>query len=433
MLCVIYAYSEWLDNKLDRAVAAMGVAGLLCWSFALLLGTPILLDYAFLTSSKEGGGVLGLIKCLLLYGFLLLASLILVDSWFYGRWPVIASLNIVIYNVIAGNDKGPELYGSEPFTFYIKNLILNLSLSLPLAVMMPVLSFFFKAQHDDDATPRASIVCHRRVHLAYALGFLSWLAALGTRPHKEERFMYPIYPLMLLFAAVSLSQLGRRLMRHKFVASLCVNGVLFIHLALSLSRYAALLSNFAGSQAVFAELNKPSVKLGAASAHLWHMHDEHSTVNVCMGKEWHRFPSAFWLPADHEEQPGQRFRLRFVRSEFGAQLPGMFNESAHGIPYSTRLVDPLFNDANRHVAERLIEMRKCHFHVDTDTMTDLQFEKLHGASFRTVASAPFIDLAGDESSSVFRSFYVPSGFGGGRLLGRGQVKFTLFKLRARQY
>ena len=26
-----------------------------------------------------------------------------------------------------------------------------------------------------------------------------------------------------------------------------------------------------------------------------------SSVNVCMGKEWHRFPSSFFLPGDNWE------------------------------------------------------------------------------------------------------------------------------------
>ena len=38
------------------------------------------------------------------------------------------------------------------------------------------------------------------------------------------------------------------------------------------------------------------------------------TTQVCVGKEWHRFPSSFFLPDNS-------FRLAFLRSEFRGQLP----------------------------------------------------------------------------------------------------------------
>eukprot|EP00531_Pseudo-nitzschia_arenysensis_P005771 CAMPEP_0116129956 /NCGR_PEP_ID=MMETSP0329-20121206/8200_1 /TAXON_ID=697910 /ORGANISM="Pseudo-nitzschia arenysensis, Strain B593" /LENGTH=78 /DNA_ID=CAMNT_0003624257 /DNA_START=232 /DNA_END=465 /DNA_ORIENTATION=- len=45
----------------------------------------------------------------------------LVDYHFYGRL-VSPSLNILVYNTQAGGD---ELYGVEPLSYYIKNLLLN--------------------------------------------------------------------------------------------------------------------------------------------------------------------------------------------------------------------------------------------------------------------------------------------------------------------
>lgn len=42
---------------------------------------------------------------------------------------------------------------------------------------------------------------------------------------------------------------------------------------------------------------------------------------VCVGSEWHRFPSAFFLPADS-------YRLAFVDFGFGGMLPTEFNTTA---------------------------------------------------------------------------------------------------------
>jgi alpha-1,2-mannosyltransferase len=43
-------------------------------------------------------------------------------------------------------------------------------------------------------------------------------------------------------------------------------------------------------------------------------------ISVCTGVEWHRFPSAFFLP-------GQRYRLQFIKSGFDGLLPHQFNDS----------------------------------------------------------------------------------------------------------
>lgn len=69
----------------------------------------------------------------------ILTPQILVDSYFYGK-PVLASLNIVMYNVFTSH--GPDLYGTEPATFYLINGILNFNIVFPLALLVvPALLF----------------------------------------------------------------------------------------------------------------------------------------------------------------------------------------------------------------------------------------------------------------------------------------------------
>lgn len=51
--------------------------------------------------------------------------MIIVDSLMYGKL-IIAPLNIVKYNVFGG--AGPELYGTEPFSFYVLNGFLNFNI-----------------------------------------------------------------------------------------------------------------------------------------------------------------------------------------------------------------------------------------------------------------------------------------------------------------
>ena len=53
---------------------------------------------------------------------------------------------------------------------------------------------------------------------------------------------------------------------------------------------------------------------------------------VCVGDQWHRFPSSFFLP-------GSRLRLQFVQSAFDGLLPRHFNASevAPAAPPTTNL------------------------------------------------------------------------------------------------
>ena len=44
-------------------------------------------------------------------------------------------------------------------------------------------------------------------------GLYLWLLFFSLPPHKEERFMFPIYPLLCFAAAISISALARGLSR----------------------------------------------------------------------------------------------------------------------------------------------------------------------------------------------------------------------------
>lgn len=80
------------------------------------------------------------------------------------------------------------------------------------------------------------------------------------------------------------------------------------------------------------------------------------TARICVGKEWYRYPSSFFLGSDAE--------LRFIKSGFTGQLPQPFS-AEHG----TWGTQPGFNDLNREENSRYVSctsMRK----PSTTTLTD---------------------------------------------------------------
>ena len=131
---------------------------------------------------------------------------IAIDSVAYGRWNIVP-WNIVRYNVFGGSDRGPDLYGTAPWYFYILNLLLNFNVLVPLAfVSLPGLAVTYRIDRKrlgmtkpgpNQSSP-FTLLTLRLVPLYV------WTAILTGQAHKEERFMFPAYPLICFNAAVAL-------------------------------------------------------------------------------------------------------------------------------------------------------------------------------------------------------------------------------------
>lgn len=419
MYMTMIAYSSWLQSYNRTAILAIGSAVLLGWPFAVLTGVPIAIDICFLNSNKIKNS-LYFIKWTICFAVLIAVPLVSFDSFMFGKL-VLAPLNIVLYNVFPSNaNMGPDLYGREPFSYYFINCFLNFNFLSILCVMAPFLLcvdyFVIKKSKQTDKFYAANKT-FRVISLAVCL----WSLVFFTRPHKEERFLYPIYPLVLILASVCLNYLNlvfKKIKLFKMVPFL----VICLHALLSLMRLIALLKNYSAQMDIYIELNKPQIK------HQSNLETK-ELINVCVGKEWYRFPSSFFLPEDLDlGVKRQKWRLRFLDSGFKGQLPGYFNESVT-IPLSTRYVDKFFNDLNKEVRQRYLDVKKCDFFMDTDNSRDnllnehlMLNKKNTKTKWKSLASLPFIDFS--QSSPLFRSFYIP-------FLYEKRMKFTYFKLRSR--
>jgi len=126
-------------------------------------------------------------------------------------------------------------------------------------------------------------------------------------------------------------------------------------------------------------------------------------VAVCVGAEWHRFPSAFFLP-------GPQYRLRFIKSGFDGLLPRAFDAGAGG----TAAAPPQLNDKNKgEPANYWASAEACDYAV---TMAGPSgggggWELLDGGvlgalrEWEVVGEAPFVDNAA--SPALARALYVP--------------------------
>ena len=115
----------------------------------------------------------------------LLGPSILVDHYYYRKW-VVAVVNIALYNSNPTSSDGANLYGTEPWTFYLKNLFLNFNIALPLALcLLPSVLLLSLVK---SRAPKQITEC--QLALLFSLPFFLWFGMHSTFPHKEERFMF---------------------------------------------------------------------------------------------------------------------------------------------------------------------------------------------------------------------------------------------------
>ncbi|XP_041030445.1 alpha-1,2-mannosyltransferase ALG9 isoform X4 [Carcharodon carcharias] len=381
MNTTLIAMTGWFTDK--NAVAILGVAAgaILGWPFSAALGLPIAFDLVVLKRKFQSFFIWAVVALLL---FLL--PLVVVDSYYYGKM-VIAPLRIVIYNVFTPH--GPDIYGTEPWSFYFINGSLNFNVvfalalcALPLTTLMEFLLQRFNVHN-----------LGRPYWLTLSPMYI-WILIFFTRPHKEERFLFPIYPLFCLCGAVALSALQKcyhflfqryRLEHYTVSSNWLALGTVILFGFLSLSRSVALFRGYHAPLDLYPEFHRiatdPSI----------HMVPEGRPVNVCVGKEWYRFPSSFLLP--------DNWQLQFIASEFRGQLPKPYAKG----PKATQIHPTDMNDQNHEETSRYVDIKQCHFLVDLDREAETPREPRYSANkeeWMIIAYKPFLDVARSKAEEL---------------------------------
>ncbi|CAL1543598.1 unnamed protein product [Lymnaea stagnalis] len=391
MYMTMIAYGSWFVGDIHVSILAIACSTILGWPFAAALGIPIAFDALVLKKEYVHFLRWGLISLLVF-----LVPTVLIDMHFYGKL-VVAPLNIVLYNVISGH--GPELYGIEPLSYYIINGFLNFNFAYFLALgSLPflVITSWFQ---------RPNSLAMSTIYLSLAPMYI-WILIFFTRPHKEERFLFPIYPFFAMAAALVLdsvqvilfvglilfpSQFGASKVGHYTDRTNWVTaGFSLLFAAVSFSRIIAIYQGYHAPLDIYVELHR------VAFDPKIHTLAPDKPVTVCVGKEWYRYPSSFFLP-------NKNWHLQFLQSEFKGILPKAYESG----PDATRVIPSNMNDVNREEPSRYIDVSRCHYLIDRDSedWTSLEPRYTTHADWTVVKQAPFIDA--NRSHRVFRAFYIP--------------------------
>ncbi|KAI1817937.1 glycosyltransferase family 22 protein [Poronia punctata] len=384
------AFMNWSGGlKTSWGIWWFAVGGILGWPFASALCAPFLLEEAIfaLMSDREGFW-----EAVLRVGRGVVAALLLlfgdtmVNAFFYHELEVVP-WNIVKYNIFSSTG-GPNLYGTEPWTFYFRNLTINFNLWFILALLSLPLFLLHKA-----FSSRANGFQSGLRTIVFLAPFYMWLAIFTLQPHKEERFMYPAYPFLALNAAMALhillsafgkpdphSLVGKIPARLKL---LMVVGAILGSQILGFTRILGMYTGYSAPLSIYEPLGAGVV----GQQGLGRRGD-----NVCFGKEWYRFPSSYFLPRD--------MHAKFVRSEFRGLLPGEFSEAGtgFGVFSGTWLPTSGLNDRNEEDMAKYVGLKQCSFLVDTQYPENTDPLPPHEPDYvadsdnwETVKCEPFLD------------------------------------------
>lgn len=387
----------WLKGEFVMAIAWACVS-VLCtgWPFVGLIYLPFGLHMLSRRYSEEGlmKGVVPL--CYRGAGVLafFLALSTAVDFVAYGKLTS-PTLNILLYNA-GGN--GDVLYGVEPTQYYVRNFLLTMTVSWPVSVSAPLI--YLKEYLSLPAFASAKTLSVMATFGVVALSAALWLGVLFMRPHKEERFMYPVYPLLAFMAtsailsvcdyvgsAVSevtgeprplpiaeefriadeITKSGKAItekvkeMENKIKGGTwayrlkhsVLIGFLGVLMTMGVSRVSSNYFNYSGYMRVWQDTYSYIPHRVEASPYLASK-DLHT---VCVGHEWYYFPSHFFLPENSS--------LAFVRDGFYGQLPQPY-DSSKGILHGSAQTPPQpVNDQNKEEMSRYIAVDECDFSVAT--------------------------------------------------------------------
>ncbi|KAF7307149.1 Glycosyltransferase family 22 protein [Mycena indigotica] len=451
------------NHRTLAATVLFATGAIVGWPFALALAIPFVFEELLVFGADRVAPELYFSwmvrRWKRLFSAGLTASLVfipvvLIDSIAYGKLAVVP-WNIVKYNIFGGTDRGPELYGTSPWNFYLLNLALNFNVLTAFAVLsLPSLAITYIVDRKrlgliQPSADQSSPFTVLALRLA---PFYLWTAILTAQPHKEERFMFPAYPLLCFNAAVTL-YLVRGWLETAFISvtkspyrasqSMIFRtftlSVVLASGAISVSRILALTFYYHSPMTVVynfqaQELPRLLNETGLLPVYPPDTPEEdipridlspvkQFNLTLCVGKEWYRFPGHYLVP--------DGVRVDFVKSEFDGLLPGHFGEgelhkadwgqvagwwsqpaSWYGWYRSeTRLVPAGLNDLNREQPSFYVSTRACDYMLDLDLPKHpraSQLEPRYAVDSKTwdrVHCVPFLDAA--HSNLLTRTLWLP--------------------------
>ncbi|XP_042419100.1 dol-P-Man:Man(6)GlcNAc(2)-PP-Dol alpha-1,2-mannosyltransferase-like [Zingiber officinale] len=367
MYAVTLSSALFVLQKHAAAVSIAAAGVIMGWPFSIIVFLPITLF-----SLTKGRFKRVFLSGLLTSVFVLAISLF-VDYYCYGKWTS-SVFNLLKYNAFGGGQS--HLYGTEGLSFYFRNGFNNFNFCFILALLFVAFVPIARKKYGLEL-------------LVVVSPIYIWLAFMSLQAHKEERFLYPIYPLICI-AATAVIDSFPDLFRDKYAVEdstlvMIAKGVRPVFLGLILC---------ASHSRTFSILNGYSAPLEIYK-HLDHHDVVGNETVLCVGSEWHRYPSSFFVPSYIKE-------VRWIDEGFRGLLPFPFNSSLGGMAAAP----PYFNDKNKASSDQYLkDIELCTFFVELSLQRPYPARGSDLSTWETLAAIPYLDR--ELSPAMFRSFFIP--------------------------
>ncbi|KAK9132088.1 hypothetical protein Scep_011616 [Stephania cephalantha] len=407
MYAVTLSSALFLLGKHALAVSVAAAGVIIGWPFSVLAVLP--LTFYCLYKRFKQVFISAAVTSLVILGLSFI-----IDHYFYKRWTS-SVFNLLVYNVVGGGES--HLYGTEGPLYYLRNGFNNFNFCFVLALLFLAMLPIAKKKYAPDL-------------LVIVSPIYIWIAFMSLQPHKEESlgpcislaprivdlstanvevygFLYPVYPLICVAAAAVIESFPD-LFRDKYdpdhnyflvmAAKIVRPIVLSLILCASHSRTFSLINGYSAPLEIY--------------KHLEHHDDAGPGSVLCVGSEWHRFPSSFFVP----DYVGE---VRWLDDGFRGLLPIPFNNTIGG----TAAAPPYFNNKNKAADEQFLrDVNACTFLVELQLQRPYPTRGSDVSKWEVLAALPYLDR--ELSPAKYRSFFIP-------YLWQQKNVFGLYKLLRR--
>ncbi|KAJ1302752.1 hypothetical protein OPQ81_003061 [Rhizoctonia solani] len=430
------------SSRVQRTFAAtllFATGAIIGWPFSLLLAVPFVIEELtvyggdIVPASSLPQWIENRWKYLFGSGAVaasLFIPVALIDTYAYGRF-TLTPWNIIRYNIFSSSSgRSPNLYGTEPWYYYIFNLILNFNILAPLALgSLPAL--FVTKRFDSNRlgwhhSTLYPLVCFNAAVTLYLIrGWMETAYIKATKsPYRAANTSLFQLTTLLTVILTCLLSISRVVALYKYY-----------HAPLDVAfhfQYEELprLLNATGLLTV----PNPTVKKHSSK------YDEDAPVDlspvrqfglrVCWGAEWYRFPGSYLVPSGVEPLLVESGFDGMLPRPFPAVVPvtdpspvskssfepvriplkpssGLFGELSHTLGRTTRLTPSGFNDLNRAEEGQAADPAECDYfvHLRLAQSPERQEPIPRVGEWEDVACFPFLDA--QRSSVLTRVFWVP--------------------------
>jgi len=354
MIFSMWVWACLLEGWLKMAVLISVFTTCATWPFAGVVFVPFGLEVL------RYRGIVFAILAAASSALLIIPLWSIADIFFYGRWTS-SIWNVIAYNTGGSGGGHSELYGVEPWHYYIKNSFLMFNVLLPILVMAPIIAL---KRYTVKGDPR------RPFFLVLFAPIVLWFTLMSCLPHKEERFLYPLYPLITAIAAITVANFVNKKQLSRIRRG-CTVVTIIIVVFLSLSRTIGLVIYYNGVALLWQQV----ATLPEGSI-------------ICSGNDWYRFHSSFFLPPSGG--------LEFLEHDFKGILPAHFNASD--------VIPPHMNNLNREEPSRYVSPSSCDYIAGILPSRDA--ETVHGVNIEVSECYDVLDAA--RSPAPWRSYWLPN-------------------------